>query len=115
MVVIEGVGRRLDPEINIWSLARPLIEEWMRDNRGPEARVRLGLETIADLVERVPRLVRSLDALIADWSRKGIVMHAETLAIQAAHRARHLAIVIVPVWITALALAGIAIALLLGR
>ena len=39
MVVIEGVGRRLDPEINIWALARPLIEEWMRDNRGPEARV----------------------------------------------------------------------------
>ena len=94
MVVIEGVGRRLDPEVNIWALARPLIEEWMRDNRGPEARVRLGLETIADLVERVPRLVRSLDALIADWSREGIVMHAETLAIQAAHRARHLAIVI---------------------
>ena len=115
MVVIEGVGRRLDPEINIWSLARPLIEEWMRDNRGPEARVRLGLETIVDLVERLPRLVRSLDALIADWSREGIVMHAETLAIQAAHRARHLAIVIVPVWITAFALAGIAVALLLGR
>ncbi|HEY4471440.1 MAG TPA: AarF/UbiB family protein, partial [Stellaceae bacterium] len=115
MVVIEGVGRRLDPEINIWALARPLIEEWMRDNRGPEARVRLGLETIADLVERVPRLVRNLDAMIADWSREGIVMHAETLAIQAAHRARHLTIVIVPLWITALALAGIAVALLFGR
>ena len=27
MVVIEGVGRRLDPEINIWTLARPLIED----------------------------------------------------------------------------------------
>jgi ubiquinone biosynthesis protein len=115
MVVIEGVGRRLDPEINIWALAQPLIEEWMRDNRGPEARVWLGLETIADLVERVPRLVRSLDALIAVWSRDGIVMHAETLAIQAAHRARHLAFVIVPVWIIALALAGIAVALLFGR
>jgi ubiquinone biosynthesis protein len=115
MVVTEGVGRRLDPNINIWTLAQPLIEEWMRDNRGPEARLRQGLETIADLVERVPRLVRSLDALIADWSREGIVMHAETLAIQAAHRARHMAIVIVPVWITALALAGIAIALLFGR
>ena len=115
MVVIEGVGRRLDPETNIWALSRPLIEEWMRDNRGPEARFACGLETIADLVERIPRLVRSLDALIADWSREGIVMHAETLAIQAAHRARHLAFVLVPVWITALALAGIAVALLLGR
>src|SRR5260370_22769723 len=76
MVVIEGVGRRLDPEINIWTLARPLIEDWMRENRGPEARLRLGLETVADLVERLPRLVRSLAPLIAAVSREGIVMHA---------------------------------------
>ena len=101
MVVIEGVGRRLDPEINIWTLARPLIEQWMRDNRGPEARVRLGLETLADLAERVPRLVRSLETLVGDWARDGVILHAESLAVQAAHRARHLAIVLVPVWITA--------------
>jgi len=115
MVVIEGVGRRLDPEINIWSLARPLIEEWMRDNRGPEARLRLGLETFADLVERLPRLVRSLETLVTDWSREGVILHAETLAVQAAHRARHLAIVLIPVWITAAALAAIALTLLFGR
>ena len=115
MVVIEGVGRRLDPEINIWGLARPLIEEWMRDNRGPEARLRLGLETLADLAERVPRLVRSLETLVTDWSREGVILHAESLAVQAAHRARHLAIVLVPVWVTAAALAAIALTLLFGR
>jgi len=115
MVVIEGVGRRLDPEINIWTLARPLIEGWMRDNRGPEASARLGLETLVDLVERVPRLVRSLETLVTDWSRQGVILHAETLAVQAAHRARHLAIVLVPVWITAAALAMIAVTLLFGR
>jgi ubiquinone biosynthesis protein len=115
MVVIEGVGRRLDPEINIWTLARPLIEGWMRDNRGPEASARLGLETLVDLAERVPRLVRSLETLVTDWSRQGVILHAETLAVQAAHRARHLAIVLVPVWITAAALAMIAVTLLFGR
>ena len=115
MVVIEGVGRRLDPTINIWVLARPLIEKWMRDNRGPEARVRLGLETFADLAERVPRLVRSLETLVGDWARDGVILHAESLAVQAAHRARHLAIVLVPVWITSLALAAIALTLLFGR
>jgi ubiquinone biosynthesis protein len=115
MVVIEGVGRRLDPEINVWALAQPLIEAWMRENRGPEARVRFGLETLADLVERVPRLVRSLETLITDWSQEGVILHVETLAVQAAHRARHLAIVLVPVWITAAALATIALVLLFGR
>src|SRR5437870_12634743 len=111
MVLVEGVGRRLDPEVNIWGLARPLIEGWIRDNRGPEARVRDGLETLADLVDRLPRLVRSLERLVTDWSQEGVVLHAETLAVQAAHRARHLAIVIVPVWITAAALAAIALTL----
>jgi ubiquinone biosynthesis protein len=115
MVVIEGVGRRLDPQINIWTLARPLIEDWMRENRGPEARARIGLETLADLAERVPRLVRSLETLVTDWSRGGVVLHAETLAVQAAHRARHLAIVLVPVWVTAAALAAIALTLIFGR
>jgi ubiquinone biosynthesis protein len=43
------------------------------------------------------------------------LLHAETLAVQAAHRARHLAIVLVPVWITAAALTVIAVTLLFGR
>jgi len=115
MVLIEGVGRRLDPEADMWGLARPLIEAWMRDNRGPEARAREGLETLADLLDRVPRLVRSLETLVTDWSQQGVILHAETLAAQAAHRARHLAIVLVPVWITAAALSAIALALLFGR
>ncbi len=40
MVLVEGMGRQLDPSINIWLLARPLVEEWMRANRGPEARIK---------------------------------------------------------------------------
>ena len=115
MVVVEGVGRQLDPQINIWALGRPLIEEWMRDNRGPEARLRDGMETLADLAERVPRLVRSLETLVSDWSREGVVHHVESLALQAAHRARHLAFVLVPVWMIAVALVMIAFALLFGR
>ncbi len=39
MLTAEGVGRALNPDINMWELARPLIEDWMREHRGPEARV----------------------------------------------------------------------------
>src|SRR5207253_6520356 len=39
MVLVEGVGRRLDPSVNIWTMARPLVEEWVRENRGPEAQL----------------------------------------------------------------------------
>jgi ubiquinone biosynthesis protein len=115
MVQVEGLGRRLDPEVNIWTLARPLIEAWMRDNRGPEARLRRQFDTLAEVIDAVPRLVRSLEALLGDWSREGIVMHAETLAAQAAKRARHLAILLIPVWLVTASLVAIALALLFGR
>jgi ubiquinone biosynthesis protein len=115
MVLVEGVGRRLDPEINIWALSRPLIEAWMRDNRGPEAQLRQGLDALIETLDRVPRLVQSIDALIADWSREGIIMHAETLAVNAAHRARYLPLLALPLWIASAALVAIALALLYGR
>jgi ubiquinone biosynthesis protein len=115
MMQVEGLGRRLDPEINIWVLARPLLEAWMRDNHGPEAKLRQQLDTLAEVIDGVPRLIRSLDALVSDWSREGVIMHAETLAIQAAKRARHLAILLVPVWLVTAALVAIALALVFGR
>ena len=40
MLMAEGVSRALNPTLNIWTLAQPLIEQWMRENRGPEARLR---------------------------------------------------------------------------
>ena len=35
MVVAEGVGRALNPELNMWQLAQPLIEDWIAENLGP--------------------------------------------------------------------------------
>jgi ubiquinone biosynthesis protein len=114
MVLVEGIGRRLDPTVNIWTLARPLVEQWMRDNRGPEARIRQQIDTLMEAVDEVPRLLRGLDKIVGEWSREGVVLHAESLATQAAHRARLLPLLVVPLWIAAAALAAIALALIFG-
>ena len=112
MVLVEGVGRRLDSTVNIWSLARPLVEEWARDNRGPEAQLRQRIDALIETLDEVPRLLRNLDKLIGDWAQEGVVLHAESLATQAAHRARLLPLLVVPLWIAAAALVAIAAALL---
>jgi ubiquinone biosynthesis protein len=114
MVLVEGVGRRLDPTVNIWSLARPLVEEWARDNRGPEAQLRQRVDAFIETLDEVPRLLRNLDKLIGDWAQEGVVLHAESLATQAAHRARLLPLLVIPLWIAAAALVAIA-AVLLAR
>jgi ubiquinone biosynthesis protein len=115
MVLIEGVGRQLDPEINIWALARPLIEEWMQDHRGPEAQLRQRLEKLVEVIDGLPDLLRNLGKLVEDWSTEGVVLHAETLAAQAAHRVRELPWLVAPLWLAAAALIAIAVALFLGR
>src|SRR5437764_1671398 len=58
MVLVEGVGRRLNPDINIWALARPLIEDWMRTNRGPEAQAYDTAAERAATLPRIPHTVR---------------------------------------------------------
>jgi ubiquinone biosynthesis protein len=40
MVVVEGVARSLDPEMNIWEVARPVVEDYVRKTIGPAAIVR---------------------------------------------------------------------------
>jgi len=61
MVMAEGVSRRLDPDLNIWTLAEPLIADWMRQNRGPQARLREGTAELARIVEDLPALLRNLN------------------------------------------------------
>ncbi len=66
MVVVEGVARGLDPQINIWQVARPVVERYIAGNIGPKALLRDLVHTARVLSRfgpKLPRLVES--ALIA--------------------------------------------------
>jgi ubiquinone biosynthesis protein len=78
MVVTEGIGRALDPHINMWELSRPLITEWAMEYRGPVARVRDALADTHQALARLPRLVRDLENLVTVTARDGLRMHPET-------------------------------------
>jgi ubiquinone biosynthesis protein len=79
MLIAEGVGRRLDPSVNMWELAQPLIEDWMRRNRGPEARLRQSVETVAQAVAQLPRLIVGLDRVSTDLAEGGLKLHPDSL------------------------------------
>jgi ubiquinone biosynthesis protein len=60
MVVVEGVARSLDPHINIWQAARPVVEDYIRKNIGPVALagdLAQTLRVLARFGPRLPRLV----------------------------------------------------------
>ena len=79
MLMAEGVSRRLCPELNIWLLAQPLIEDWMRTNRGPEARLRASASDLAELLLRLPESLANAEQLAADLAKGGIKLHPKSL------------------------------------
>lgn len=52
IVVVEGIGQSLDPEINMWALAEPWIRKWAVKNLTPEAKIlRFLNKVINDLID----------------------------------------------------------------
>jgi ubiquinone biosynthesis protein len=80
MMVAEGVGRQLNPDVNMWELSRPLIEDWMRENLGPEARLRGAAQEIWQGVERLPGFMANVERLAAIVAEKGHQLHPDTIA-----------------------------------
>ncbi len=62
MVVVEGVARSLDPHINIWQVARPVVEDYISRNIGPRALIRdLGrtMQVLARFAPKLPAMVEA--------------------------------------------------------
>ena len=80
MLVAEGVGRKLDPETNIWTLAEPLVEEWVLEHRGLEGRMRTLVTGIGARAERLPDLLETFDQMTDIITADGLRLHPDTIA-----------------------------------
>jgi len=57
---IEGLGRELDPDLDLWSTAKPFLERWMLEQVGPEkllAQLKAEAPSYAKLLPMLPRLL----------------------------------------------------------
>ncbi len=81
---IEGLGRQLDPDLDLWATAKPFLERWMLEQVGPQRLVdelRDQAPLYAKLLPELPRLLhqylrqraggdrRELDELLAEQRR----------------------------------------------
>jgi len=79
MLVTEGVGRTVAPTVNMWELARPLIEDWMVQNLGPIGRLREGMGSLSSAAERLPRILEHADRAASLMGEDGLRLHPDTL------------------------------------
>ena len=61
MVVVEGVARKLYPETNIWEVSRPILEDWIKNLKGPKANINNAINTSAEILKRIPDLPNFMD------------------------------------------------------
>lgn len=63
---IEGLGRQLYPDLDLWSTARPFLEKWLQQQVGPKAFLRKFKENLPFWLENFPevpnQLLKLLDA-----------------------------------------------------
>ena len=86
MVVVEGVARSLDPKLDMWTVAEPVVREWVERHLGPAGRIEDAVEGAGEvgrvlsgvpgLMSRGAAMMEHLDAI----TRDGLVLAPETVA-----------------------------------
>ena len=86
MVVVEGVARALDPKLDMWTVAEPVVREWIARHFGPAGRLEGAAEGaievgrflggVPELLSRGAVLVEQLDTI----TRDGLVLAPQTVA-----------------------------------
>ena len=61
MVVVEGVARKLDPDTNIWSISRPILEEWLKEIKDPINKTSEVINEASEILKRLPDLPIIMD------------------------------------------------------
>ncbi|MEI9986700.1 MAG: AarF/UbiB family protein [Aliidongia sp.] len=108
MVLAEGLGRHLDPTVNMWELARPLVEEWMALNRSAPARAMIGAADMLASLERLPSMLVDVERTLKQLAHGGLPLHPDTVKVLQGPQGR--GPLFWPLWIAALALAALALA-----
>ena len=61
MVVVEGVARKLDPDANIWSISKPILEDWLKEVKDPLNQATEIVNDASEVFKRLPELPIIMD------------------------------------------------------
>ncbi len=78
MVVVEGVSRSLYPQINIWEVAQPIVEEYIKENIGPKALLRDFTRTVRVLGRFGPKLPQLAEETLLRQNRRPVLLRTRT-------------------------------------
>jgi ubiquinone biosynthesis protein len=75
LVMAEGLGRILNPNVNIWQLAAPYIEEWAVQNLGPQAKLKYALGDLTSMLMNIRTFFDGTKHISAAFTPQGLKLH----------------------------------------
>jgi ubiquinone biosynthesis protein len=113
MVVVEGVARSLDPKLDMWKTADPVVREWIERNLGPIGKLEDAVEGAGEIgrfMGQVPGLLTRAGSMLDqldEITRDGLVLSPDTVAAIGKAEARRNRWMAAALWVIALLLAWI--------
>ena len=70
LLAIEGLGRELYPELDLWTTAKPILEQWMRERSSPLAHVKRLIDDWPEISDDLIALPGIVHSFVRDQERK---------------------------------------------
>lgn len=80
---IEGLGRQLYPDLDLWSTAKPFIERWMDEQVGVRALLNGAKDNLPKLLENLPYMPNMLHDIMQQTSQHQLKMQWESQQLEA--------------------------------
>ncbi len=115
MVVVEGVARTLNPNLNMWTIAEPVVSEWMQAKLGVEGKLQSAAEgatSIGKFMGDLPGLLLRAETTaqsLSDMASGGLKLDDDTIALIAREQSKQGRLTRLAIWMGAIALVVIAI------
>jgi ubiquinone biosynthesis protein len=90
---IEGLGRQLDPDLDLWKTAKPFLERWMSEQIGWRGLVRTFKQEAPYLARTLPQLPRLVHQVLAQPAKVDLQPQLERLIAAQNRQNRWLAVI----------------------
>jgi ubiquinone biosynthesis protein len=79
---IEGLGRQLYPDLDLWETGKPYLESWMKERVGPKAVAKTIMQQAPDWIEKLPQLPQLAFDVLNQSKQQHILLEQRMLSEQ---------------------------------
>jgi ubiquinone biosynthesis protein len=91
LLSIEGLGRQLNPQLDLWQTAKPFIERWMSEQLGVRALLQGFKQALPAMIEHSPELPGLLYSIVKQSERGDLTIEWESQQLKEIRDEIHLA------------------------